>query len=154
MVIPVEDGPDVIIPFTYTEGNFVILNEFPTEEDKNTLPIYDITGTEGWNPHERPTDHFDMSLYDEALPQRRNSVRRKLDPVVKHRWMEHMCITDENQLHKTLAATTQLAAIEPSHSLQTLRQHEKRRLFATRMRRIDDLLGMDSFSANCRSVRG
>ena len=95
-----------------------------------------------------------MSLYDEALPQRRNSARRKLDPVVKQRWMERMCITDENQLHKTLAATTQLAAIEPSHSLQTLRQHEKRHLFATRMRRIDDLLGMDSFSANCRSVRG
>ena len=94
MVIPVEDGPDVIIPFTYTEGNFVILNELPTEEDKDTLPIYDITGTEGWNPRERPTEHFDMSLYDEALPQRRNSLRRGMDPVVKHRWMEHMCITD------------------------------------------------------------
>ena len=68
--------------------------------------------------------------------------------------MEHLCISDENQLHKTLAATTQLAAIEPSHSLQTLRQHEKRRLFATKMRRIDDILGMDSFSASCRSIRG
>ena len=68
--------------------------------------------------------------------------------------MEHLCISDENQLHKTLAATTQLAAIEPSHSLQTLRQHEKRRLFATKMRRIEDILGMDSFSASCRSIRG
>ena len=68
--------------------------------------------------------------------------------------MEHLCISDENQLHKTLAATTQLAAIEPSHSLQTLRQHEKRRLFATRMRRIQDILCMDTFSANCKSVRG
>jgi len=154
MTIPVEDGPDIIIPFTYSEGNHVVLNEMPSDEDKNNLPIYDITGPEGWDPRERPTAHFDQSLYDEALPQRRNTVSARMDPVIKERWMEHLCISDENQLHKTLAATTQLAAIEPSHSLQTLRQHEKRRLFATKMRRIQDILGMDTFSANCKSVRG
>ena len=36
MVIPQEEDPDVIIPFTYSEGNHVILNEMPTE-DKNAL---------------------------------------------------------------------------------------------------------------------
>ena len=60
-----------------------MLNELPTEEDKNNLPIYDITGTEGLDPNDRPTEHFDQSLYDEALPQRRNSIRARLDPVVK-----------------------------------------------------------------------
>ena len=122
MVIPQMEGPDVIIPFTYSEGNHVIPNEMPTEEDKNTLSIYDITGKEGWDPLDRPTQVFDQALYDNALPARRNTTRNRLDPVTKQRWMEHLCISGENQLHKTLAATTQLAAIEPSHSLQTLRQ--------------------------------
>ena len=68
MVIPQTEGPDVIIPFTYSEGNHVIPNEMPTEEDKKNLPIYDITGTEGWDPLDCPIEHFDQSLYDEALP--------------------------------------------------------------------------------------
>ena len=39
MVIPVEDGPDVIITFAYSEGNHLILNELPNEEDKITYPF-------------------------------------------------------------------------------------------------------------------
>ena len=106
MVIPQTEGPDVIILFMYSEGNHVIPNELPSEEDKDTLPIYDITGKEGRDPLDHPTETFDQSLYDNTLPQRRNTTRDRLDPVTKQRWMEHLCISDENQLHKTLAATT------------------------------------------------
>ena len=47
MVIPVVDEPDVIIPFTYSEGNHLTLNELPTEQDKNNLPVYDILEQRG-----------------------------------------------------------------------------------------------------------
>ena len=96
MVIPQAEGPDVIIPFIYSEGNHVIPNEMPTEEDKNSLSIYyEITGTEGWDPTDRPTESFDQSVYDNALSQCYSNVRNRLDPVTKQHWMEHLCISDE-----------------------------------------------------------
>ena len=70
------------------------------------------------------------------------------------RWGDHLYIENQNVLLKTLEATTQLAAIEPPDSTQTLRQHEKRRLYAFKFRRINDILCIDNFESKIRSVRG
>ena len=49
MIIPKPDSlsEDVIVPFTYTEGNFIVSNFMPTDEECKELSVHDITSKEG-----------------------------------------------------------------------------------------------------------
>ena len=143
-----------MVPFTYSEGNLIFSNYMPTEQELKEMVVYDITGKDGWSPEGRPTLEFDKNQFGEVMQERRQTIKNHLAPDVLQRWGDHLYIENQNVLLKTLEATTQLAAIEPPDSTQTLRQHEKRRLYAFKFRRINDILCIDNFESKIRSVRG
>ena len=58
MVIPQMEGPDVIIPFTYSEGNHVIPNEMPTEGTKIPSPFMTSLAKRGGTHLTVPPSHL------------------------------------------------------------------------------------------------
>ena len=66
MIIPNEDvyADDVVVPFTYSEGNMIFSNFMPTEQELKDVTVHDITGEEGWSPERSPTLEFNKIQFN------------------------------------------------------------------------------------------
>ena len=76
MAIPTKlcESREFIIPFTYVDGNCIISNVLPSEDDLVHLPILDITSQEAWVPKRRPIIEFDHVLY-QSMKNRSSKIK-------------------------------------------------------------------------------
>jgi len=113
----------------------------PTQEEINALPIIDITSKEAWMPRSHPKCEFDL---DQFMSNKWSGmIQGNIHPEYMERWRSQLYTSDNDVVHKTLEATTQLAIIEPRTSTDLPIQHEKRRLFAFKYCRVYDTAYMD-----------
>ena len=169
-----EQTEPVIIPLQYICGHCLLEIEEPTSMDleDNYINIYDLTKNNAWIERPAQVERFDLSkatrgacaAIEEAMDRppleeqlhfetiQVNSMEITKDGTLskekKQRWKEHLNISDENVLQKTLDNTTQLAVIEYKPELVQLRQHKKRRLYGLSARRISDTVATDTLIPN------
>ncbi|MGH2416470.1 MAG: hypothetical protein ACRDEA_22810, partial [Microcystaceae cyanobacterium] len=153
-VIPQKNDKDIIVPLTYN-GNYTLYHTYPTYDDLKNLPIYDITSDEEWRPTDNPNMEFDISKYT-ANRRQKKSKKGMYTRKALQRWADQLYCPDLNVVKKTLNATTQLAQVEPPSSLAHLKQHEKRRLYEFKHKRIADEVFVDIMQTKSgeKSIRG
>ncbi|MGH2412266.1 MAG: chromo domain-containing protein, partial [Microcystaceae cyanobacterium] len=156
ITLPVPEHEDpLLIPLIYREGKFEFTHELPSEEDQRTLPTYELTSAEPWNPYEVDTVPFN---FEQSLKNRTQKLGGHHVFNIKNlkRWKKLLYLNDMSVVKKTLLATTQLAQVmRPSEDIALL-QHEKRRIYEFKYRRINETVAVDLIEATTgkQSVRG
>ena len=115
----------------------------PIEKELKDLTVHDITGKEGGVLRTGP--HLSLTKVNLMKWCKKEGKQSRITLPLKCWKGGVSTFINQNVLLKILKATTQLAAIEPPDSTQTIRQHEQRRLYAFRFRRINDILCIDNF---------
>ena len=116
LVIRDQGEEEVLIPLTYNKGISMLECTEPTEEDMESLPVYDIIDPNGsWNAKSLPSEEFDLQLCNQALSlreQRREKMAQRppgepWDEADIAMWQTRLGYAPLEVTKKTLKATTQ-----------------------------------------------
>ncbi|MGH7955191.1 MAG: hypothetical protein ACREOZ_04445, partial [Gloeomargaritales cyanobacterium] len=115
----------------------------PTQDELESLPIYPISDEELWDPSKLEEKPFDLNLCMKYQMRRFNHRKQLYNAKTLKRWSRQLYCSDMSILKKTMEATTQLARIQVPTDERLLLQHEKRRLYEFKYRRVNETISMD-----------
>jgi len=136
------------------------VSETVTPQSRRPPPIQGSEETESHDTTEPGNANQTMgeSGVDETAADNDEWTKRKSrfseDKWLK--WKQHLYLTDDETLDRTLQGTTQLAALEHNPELTKVKQHGKRRLHKLSQRKIKETFYTDPIvsALTCESVRG
>ena len=134
----------------YLSANIDI--RLPSEEEIDTLEVYELTSPEPFIPEQENVNKIDK------ISQRQKQYEIKKDKFpggyTMERWRKCLGLAPTGVIRKTFQATTQMVMNVEAENRQIGRRHFKSRFPALKEKRINDLFFSDTFFPSERAIDG